>query len=419
MGRPGLPNRRIQTACQTLHAEASLCIQHHEILLGWQQQFSSAIFHVLKQTDHATQADVETLNTIRQWAQQERQRQLEGLAELCKVLYGEEAPKELVSLPQTLSPARQILVSLQQLLQDFLARLDAPHNEAVQETEEVPGFETHSEEFEKQTLTDDFKVYLVFYLGISSLSCPNSMFFDFLSHVLKLRKWQLQREMAAMLQRPRVTAKASGLQLLQELEQAPERSERFQEAQAQLRRELQSSQQQNKEEFLLQQLELEMELERELKKKVPSVSVREQELQLKVQQMLESLAHMTWNVSVTDEEQRMVLWTYLQAELVRPTEEPRKGRGKGPRPGAGPLLRRPSTEVFKPESKKEMPSRPSRRLPEVLGARSKRARAPKPELKPSLKAPEGAKRGGSQVNARDAGPINAGRTCSARTAADG
>ena len=153
MGRQGLPNRRIQTACQSLHAEASVCIQHHEILLNWQQQFSSAILLILQQTEHGTQSDYETLSTIQKWAQQERQRQLEGLADLCKVLYGEEAPKELVSLPQTLSPARQIMVSLQQLLQDFLLRLDEPQ-EVEMEEPEAPGFETHSEEFEKQPLSD-------------------------------------------------------------------------------------------------------------------------------------------------------------------------------------------------------------------------------------------------------------------------
>ena len=212
---------------------------------------------------------------------------------------------------------------------------------------------------------------------------------DLFGFLEPLRKWQLQQEMAAMLRQR--SPKASGLQLLQELEQAPERSERFQQAQARLRRELESSQQQNKEEFLLQQLELEMELERELKKKeVPKVSLREQELRLKVQQMLQSLAHMSWNVSVADEEQRTILWTYLQAELLRPKEEPRKGRGKQ-RPVAGPLLG--PMKVLKSESKKEMPPRP-RRHEKLLWSSFSGAREPKPEPKPSSKAPAGVKRGG-------------------------
>ena len=353
------------------------------------------------------ESDIQTLASVGHWAKQERQRQLEGLSLLWKLLYGDWKP-EKVQMPFLVAPeirvAKHVMEMLQQLARQMLEisantfkTKQGPRppstpppahllrkrmypddkSEAVEDpwpNEQSPtqGFpEQAAEQPAESGEAEAAEAAQAAELQSELPAEPGAPDFERQQQEFEHQKHQLQQELAVILQRREALGqRVCGMELLQELEQANAKEpggRQCQELQEQLQHELHMSQQQQLCQQMLQQLELEMELQRQEvsaalgfageqraaeRASSEAVPKRDDELRAEFhhcsQQFLEQVAHLQLlsnepgelhNVDL--DEQRQMLWTYLQAELNNPQSESSKrpdGKGRGLGKGAHAVI---------------------------------------------------------------------------------
>ena len=374
---------------ETLLEETGRVLQHLEILQAWQDQLRALLDQALGAVRQRcqegsalqTESDIQTLASIGQWAKQERQRQLEGLSLLWKLLYGDWKPEKVMpfmAAPQV-RVARHAVEMLQQLVKQVFEMVSdnvkAKHGPKPPSTPPPAHLLRRSQaDQEVMEVWDEEPMPISNEAGSpaspiqpepaepdsSGKSVPD---FDRQQQEFEHQKHQLQQELAAILQRREAMEthgseqRISGLELLQELERVNATepgSQQCQELQEQLQRELHMSQQQQLCQQMLQQLELEMELQRqestrhernasatcqpqlsqESQAQACSRSVDLQHCLSSLHQISEQIRHLELQSRpcdpTVDLDERNMLWTYLQAELDSP-QETKWERGDGKR----------------------------------------------------------------------------------------
>ena len=368
---------------RTLFEETTGCMRHLQILQAWQDQLRTLLGQALGAVQqrcedgslHQIESDIQTLASVSHWAKKERQRQLEGLSFLWKLLYGEWKPEKVQMpflVPQEMRVSKYTVEMLQQLVRQLVGM-------ATHDVRSKHGPRPPSTPPPPHLLKARLQAEVAPSAGLAEQSGPTESFpeellesvepeepkapdFELQQQEFEHQKHQLQQELAAILQRREAFGQRTcGMELLQELERVHTMepgSQQCQELQDQLQHEVHMSQQQQLCQQMLQQLELEMELQRqELSMSSQAVEQRtacassndapvkqdHAEFQHCLHQIMEQLGHLeqlTEDAGIPDvdlEEQRQMLWTYLQAELESPQPESSKRLDKGRCFGKGPV----------------------------------------------------------------------------------